>query len=130
MGLFEDLSNQWQNNVLGSNPQSKTNYASQWNDWEQQAKPIMNKYLKDLGINADYDTVTAEQIKANARHDPKILDYIYRRDTERTFGNMAKTAPQLQQSALGIQRQVTDFRNQFAPSSQQPFSPTVTLSGY
>lgn len=144
MALFEDLSQQWQNNLAKDSflndydkrsqkydqSANSMNAQDRFNEWEKLSREGTNYYLqKQLGINKDWDSITLDELQKDPRVDPTVIDIIKQRDANRSFGNMAKAAPQLQQNMGNVQKQATNFRNQFAPNGRQPF-PSSALGSY
>jgi hypothetical protein len=110
MATFDELSNGWQNITdSGTNTQntgsSTTSYFDspnsqsqdnniygtpkkisrnpKWDQYEQSIKPGINQYLKDLGLNKDYDNVTLAEIQYNPKVDKTLVDQIKQRDANR-----------------------------------------------
>ncbi|HEY9703141.1 MAG TPA: hypothetical protein V6C58_11880 [Allocoleopsis sp.] len=145
MASFDDLSKQWQNNLGTGNFLTDYNKQSQrydqsansmntqdrFNEWERLSREGTNYYLqKQLGMNKDWDSVTLDELRKDPRVDPTVLDIVKQRDVNRNFRNMTQSVPQLQQNMGNVQQQATSFRNQFALSNQQPFSPSIKLGNY
>ncbi len=100
MATFDELSSGWQNitnsgtnsNKSDSdNSQSENIYGSpkkisrnpKWTQYEQSIKPGVNQYLKDLGLNKDYDNITLAEIQYNPKVDKTLIEQIKQRDSNR-----------------------------------------------
>ena len=103
MATFDELSNGWQN--ITDNKQQSTGYFDsspqdnqdnniygtpkkisrnpKWDMYEQSIKPGINQYLKDLGLNKNYDTITLAEIQYNPKVDKALIEQIKQRDSNR-----------------------------------------------
>ncbi|HEY9706068.1 MAG TPA: hypothetical protein V6C58_26770 [Allocoleopsis sp.] len=69
------------NNIYGS--PKKISRNPKWDQYEQSIKPGINQYLKDLGLNKDYDTITLAEIQYNPKVDRTLIEQIKQRDSNR-----------------------------------------------
>lgn len=97
---------------------TKSTYSA--NTAGQPTKPnnnrqAVNDYLKQLGYTKNYDNITITELENDPRVDKKNL---YPLLVDRNFNNMAQVATTMPKMMAGVQKQVTDFRNTFAPPSQ------------
>ncbi|HEY9704095.1 MAG TPA: hypothetical protein V6C58_16715 [Allocoleopsis sp.] len=98
MANFENLTNSWQNilnsdqlnqadnnsnpdNIYGS--PKKISLNPKWDKYEESVKPMINEYLKKIGISKDYDSVTVDEIQNNYQIDPSVVEQIKQRDKNR-----------------------------------------------
>ena len=103
MATFDELSNGWQN--ITDNKQQSTGYFDsspqdnqdnniygtpkkisrnpKWDMYEQSIKPGINQYLKDLGLNKNYDNITLAEIQYNPKVDKTLIEQIKQRDANR-----------------------------------------------
>jgi hypothetical protein len=75
-----------QNNNQDSSPYGtpkKISRNPKWDQYEQSIKPGINQYLKDLGLNKDYDNVTLAEVQYNPKVDKTLIEQIKQRDANR-----------------------------------------------
>ena len=117
-GLGYDPSNtSW--SELRKDPKVDYNYITSTK--EKISRSRVNKYLKQLGYSKTYDNVTIGELERDPRVDKNIFPLL----VERNFSNMARTAKELPTNMSSTSRQITDFRNSFAPPGQQPILPAA-----
>jgi hypothetical protein len=98
MATFDELSSGWQNitdsgintnssqnnqdnNIYGT--PKKISRNPKWDQYEQSIKPGINQYLKDLGLNKNYDNITLAEIQYNPKVDKTLIEQIKQRDSNR-----------------------------------------------